>query len=72
MLYTVMLLGTFTVVEAVKSTNKITCNTTYPVESDIVGVFFSAAAWAGLADDTCISAAWVAVNRVIYCTIANA
>ncbi len=72
MLYTVMLLSTLSVIETVKSTYKITCDTAYPVESDIVGMFLSAAAWTSLADNSCVSAAGVTVNRMVDSTVAYA
>ena len=72
MLYTVMLFSTLAVIETVKSTYEVTCDTTDPVESNIVGVLFSAAAGTSLADNTCVSAAGITVNRVVDSTIAYA
>ena len=70
MLYSVVLFCTLTVVEAVKCTNKIACDSAYPVECDVVGMFFSTAARTSLADDTCVAATRITVYRVIDSTVA--
>ena len=72
MLYTVVLLSTLSVIETVKSTNEVTCDTAYPVKCDIVGMFLSAAARTSFTDNSRISAAGVTVNRVVYSTVAYA
>ena len=72
MLYTVMLFSALAVIESVKCTYEITCDTAYPVKCDIVGMFLSAAAGTSFADYSCISAAGIAVYGVVYSTIAYA
>ena len=72
MLYSVTFLCTLTVIETVESTYKIACYKAYPVKCYIVGMLFSTAARTCFTDYTCISAAWIAVNRVVYSTIADA
>ena len=72
MLYTVVLFRTLAVVDTDESTNEIAGDTAYPVECNVVAVFLTSAVRAGLADDTCVSAAWVTVNRVVDSAVADA
>ena len=72
MLYSVMLLGTFTVVEAVESAYEVACDTAYAVECHIVVVLTASAARTLIAYDACVSAARVTVNRMVDSAVADA
>ncbi len=52
MLYAVMFLCAFTVIETVKCSHKISCDTAYPVKRYIVGMLLPAAAWTSFTDYT--------------------
>ena len=71
MFYAVMLLGTFTIIEAVKSTYEVAGYTTDTVKCNVVRVLLASAAGTYMADDTCVSAARVAVNGVVDSSVAD-
>lgn len=72
MLYTVMLFASLCIVETVERSNEIACDTADTVERNIIVVLLTSAAWTGLANDSRIAAAGIAVNRVVYCAVADA
>ena len=72
MLYSVVLLSALAVVEAVERTDEVACYTSDTIKLDVAVVLLTSAARADIADDTGISAQGIAVNRVVYSTIADA